>query len=74
MQDTNDLELKGLKLELIDLVSELTNAEGNYIPFTQEFEPEIKALIGLSRHIQRERLRSIAYKVICPYIENTEDK
>lgn len=65
MCNAEDLELKGLKLDLIDLVRDLTGSEdARYIPYMAKYETELEKLIGLPKKEQRKKLCAIADKVI----------
>lgn len=65
LEDITDLELKGLKLDLIDLVKSITgNADANYIPYMSMYEEDLKSLVGLPVQEQRKGLLNIARKVI----------
>lgn len=62
-----DLNLKDLKLELIDLVSPYIEVSKHYIQYLAVYEDELKALSELSEAEQSKGLRNIASKVIASY-------
>ena len=59
-----DLELKGLRLNLIDIVSDLTGGRVSYSPLLCVFDEELEDLVGLSQQQQRKILESIALRVV----------
>lgn len=67
LDEVEDMELKGLRLDLIDLVSDYTNADTGYIPYMSMYEEELEALVGLPKERQRKELEAVAYKVIASY-------
>ena len=69
MIEAEDMELKGLRLELVDLVNDYTNAGTGYIPYMYSYEEDIKALVNLPYTEQRKHLEVIAKEVISSYIK-----
>lgn len=74
MLDEQKIELRGLKLSLIDLISEYcsvdtvqANLSPAYVSAMCVYEPELEALVGLSVQEQQKGLRAIAHKVIASY-------
>ena len=67
MVKAEDLELSGLRLDLVDLVSAYTNAGTGYISYMYLYEDELEALVGLPEEEQRKGLKDIAHKVIASY-------
>ena len=65
--DAVDLRLNVLKLDLIDLVSDYTNAGTGYIPYMGMYTEELKALLGLPVEEQKKRLEDIAHRVIASH-------
>lgn len=56
--DDFDLELKCLKLDLVDMVEEYTNGKGD-ISFLWQYEEDIKKLVGIPPQEQRKELEAI---------------
>ena len=67
MVEAEDLELKALKLDLVDLVNDYTNNEQGYVRYMWEYEAELLALVGLPPHTQRKELEILAHKIVASY-------
>ncbi len=65
--DIKDLELKGLKLEALDLVSSHVGVAKGYVSYLAMYEEDLEALVGLPEAEQRKGLNAIAHKVIASY-------
>ena len=71
MTEAEDLEIKELRLGLIDLVNDYTNAGTGYTPYMYLYEDELEALVGLTKAEQRKGLKDIANKVIASHDKGT---
>ena len=61
---SQDLELKTLKLDLIDLVSPPISISKIYTPYLAMCDEKIEALVGLPLQEKRKALNAIAQKII----------
>ena len=63
----DDMEIKALKLDLLDLVSDYTNAGTGYTSYLWNYEERLEALVGLSKDAQRNELENIALMAIASH-------
>lgn len=62
-----ELEVKELRLDLIDLLSLSVDVSKAYIPYMYLYENELRALVGASKAEKTVALEHIVAKVISSY-------
>lgn len=65
--EERELEIREMRLDLVDLLSPHISALHNCIEDIRKFEDEIIKLIGVPRIKQKQELNKIAQKVIASY-------
>lgn len=65
--EERELEIREMRLDLVDLLSPHISALHNCIEDIRKFEDEIIKLIGVPRIKQKQELNKIAKKVIASY-------
>lgn len=65
--ETEDLELKGLKLALIDLTTPYIEIDKKKIAYLSMYENELEDLVGKPPEEQKKALEVIAKKAIVSY-------
>lgn len=66
-KEIKDLDIKGMRLELVDLISPHVPALKECIPYLNMYEHELEALVKLPETEQMKELKAIAHKVLTSY-------
>ncbi|MGN0160880.1 MAG: hypothetical protein ACI4AQ_05790 [Lachnospiraceae bacterium] len=65
--DIADLEIKGMRLDLVDLISPHVPAFKECVPYLNMYGSELEALVKLPDAERRKELIAIAHKVLTSY-------
>lgn len=66
-KEIKDLAIKGLRLELVDIISPHVSAFKECVPYLNMYERELEALVKLPEAEQRKELKAIAQKILTSY-------